>query len=124
MGRVKPVLDTNILIDYLSGIPRAEEEIAQFPGAFISEITWIEVMVGARDGPEQEIIRGFLQNFDRVPVDHEVAVQSLIIRRAHRVKLPDAIIWATARRKNTVLITRNTKDFPESELDIHIPYRL
>jgi predicted nucleic acid-binding protein len=124
MGRVKPVLDTNILIDYLGGIPPARAEIERFPEAFISEITWIEVMAGVRDGPEQDIIRGFLQNFDRVPVDHEVAIWSFNIRREHRVKLPDAIIWGTARRKNTLLITRNTKDFPESEPDIRIPYRV
>jgi predicted nucleic acid-binding protein len=124
MGRVKPVFDTNILIDYLGGIPRAKDEIERFPEAFISEITWIEVMAGTRDGPEEEIIRDFLTNFDRVSVDHEVAISSFKIRREHRVKLPDSIIWATARRKNTLLITRNTKDFPESEPDIRIPYRL
>jgi predicted nucleic acid-binding protein len=39
-------------------------------------------------------------------------------------RLPDAIIWATARRKNTLLITRNTKDFPAGEPDIRVPYRL
>src|SRR5262245_646148 len=41
-----------------------------------------------------------------------------------RSQLPDAIIWATARRKNTLLVTRNIKDFPESEPDIRLPYRL
>ena len=121
---MKPVLDTNIIIDYLGGIPQAKAEIERFPEAFISEITWIEVMVGTRAGPEQDVIQGFLQCFDRVTVDHEVAIGSFNIRREHRVKLPDAIIWATARRKSTVLITRNTKDFPASEPDIRIPYRL
>ncbi len=124
MERVKPVLDTNILIDYLNGISQAREEIEQFSEAFISEITWIEVMAGTQEGSEEDTVRGYLQNFDRVPVDHEVALWSLKIRRQHRVKLPDAIIWATARRKNTVLITRNTRDYPESEPDIRIPYRL
>jgi predicted nucleic acid-binding protein len=111
---VKPVLDTNILIDYLGGRPQAQAEIVRFPEAFISEITWIEVMAGVRDGPEQDIIRGFLQNFSHVAIDHEVAIWSVKIRREHRVKLPDAIIWATAKRKNTLLITRNTKGFPET----------
>ena len=124
MGRVKPVLDTNILIDYLGEIPLAKEEISRFREAYISAVTWIEVMAGARDHAEERTIRRFLQGFTHVPVDQDVADLSFRIRRQHRVKLPDAIIWATARRKNTLLVTRNTKDFPDSEPDIRIPYRL
>jgi predicted nucleic acid-binding protein len=124
MGRVKPVLDTNILIDYLNGIPLAKDEISRFREAYISSITWIEVMAGARDHGEEKTIRRFLEDFNCVAVDQEVAGLSFQIRRQHRVKLPDAIIWATARHKNTLLVTRNTKDFPDSEPDIRIPYRL
>jgi len=28
-----------------------------------------------------------------------------------KIKIPDAIIWATAKYKDSLLITRNTKDF-------------
>ena len=121
---MKPVLDTNILIDYLGGIPRARDEIERFPEAFISEITWIEVMAGTRDGPEEEIIRGFLTNFDLVSVDHEVAIWSFKIRREHRVKLPDSIIWATARREKYAADYPQHQRLPRSEPDIRIPYRL
>jgi predicted nucleic acid-binding protein len=124
MGRVTPVFDTNILIDYLSGIPPAKDEISRFPKAFISTVTWIEVMAGSRDGGEESAIRRFLEKFTCVAVEPNVAALAYQIRREHRVKLPDAIIWATARHKNTLLVTRNTKDFPGSEPDIRIPYRI
>jgi predicted nucleic acid-binding protein len=124
MGRVKPVFDTNILIDYLGGIPLARAELSRFREAYISTVTWIEVMAGSRDHGEEQAIRRFLEDFHCIAVDREVADLSFQIRRQHRVKLPDAIIWDTARHKHALLITRNTKDFPDSEPDIRIPYRL
>ena len=44
---MKPVFDTNILIDYLAGKQPAKDELSRFPRARISIITWMEVMVGA-----------------------------------------------------------------------------
>ena len=38
------------------------------------------------------------------------------------VDIPDAIIWATAKSNSSLLITRNTKDFPPQATDIKIPY--
>lgn len=46
------------------------------------------------------------------------------IRRAQRIRLPDAIIWATAQVNNAVLVTRNTKDFPPDQEGIRLPYTL
>ncbi|CAN0605514.1 unnamed protein product, partial [Ectocarpus sp. 12 AP-2014] len=45
-----------------------------------------------------------------------------IVRVKNKVKLPDAIIWATAKYKNSLLITRNIKDFSMQSADIKIPY--
>ena len=41
-----------------------------------------------------------------------------------RIKLPDAIIWATAQTNHRILITRNTKDFAKNEPGVMIPYHL
>src|SRR5688572_8353706 len=46
---VRAVFDTNILVDYLNGITRAQKEIARHRQGAISIISWMEVMVGARD---------------------------------------------------------------------------
>jgi len=44
--------------------------------------------------------------------------------RTNRVKLPDAIIQATAEESGRILITRNTRDFPEGTPGVLIPYTL
>ena len=38
--------------------------------------------------------------------------------------VPDAIILATARVENLILVTRNTKDFAADEPGIRVPYRI
>jgi predicted nucleic acid-binding protein len=41
-----------------------------------------------------------------------------------RIKLPDAIILATARVSNRQLVTRNIKDFPAGTAGVRAPYRI
>jgi predicted nucleic acid-binding protein len=123
MGRVKPVLDTNILIDYLKGIADARAEICRYRKATISTITFAEVMAGSREEDERRL-RDFLLGFDVHAFDLEIAGIAWPLRRQYRMRLPDAAIWATAKRAGTLLITRNTKDFPEGEPDIRFPYRV
>jgi hypothetical protein len=120
---VKAVLDTNILIDYLNGVDAARREIALYERPMISPITWMEVMVGANEGKEQPL-RSFLDRFVQVPIDAAVAEAAVEFRRRHRIRLPDAIVWATARTCDALLITRNTKDFPPSNPSIRIPYSI
>jgi predicted nucleic acid-binding protein len=124
VGSVRAVFDTNILIDYLNGYSEAAQEIARSPAASISIVTWIEIMAGA-DGPNEErTLKTFLGRFQLVPVALPVAETAFLLRRQFRIRLPDAIIWGSARHQGTLLITRNTKDFPENEPDIRVPYRL
>jgi len=121
---VTPVFDTNILIDYLLGKEPARDELNRFPTARISVITWIEVMVGARDLNQGLQLKKFLQRFELIPVDAAVAETAAMLRNCYRLRLPDAVIWATAKVCDSILITRNTNDFPVDEPDIRCPYAL
>jgi hypothetical protein len=50
-------------------------------------------------------------------------VQRVInIRQQKRIKLPDAIIAATAMEYSSVLVTRNTKDFNSLDLEAFNPF--
>lgn len=118
---MKAVFDTNILIDYLNGVDAARLEIKRVEQACISPITWMEVMVGA--GPDTEApVRAFLEGFTQLPITARVAEQAVELRRQRRLRLPDAIIWASARVEGLVFITRNTKDFPDDAEGIRVPY--
>jgi hypothetical protein len=117
------VFDTNIVIDALNGVSSADAEYNRYTRVLISRITWMEVLVGAQD--DDAPTRDFLETqFEIIPLDLAVAERAVELRRAHHIRLPDAIIWATAQINDAVLVTRNTKDFHVDWKDIRVPYEL
>ena len=117
------VFDTNIVIDALNGVSAADTEYSHHTRTLISRITWMEVLVGAQDDDAQ--VRDFLETrFEIISLDLAVAERAVQLRRAHHVRLPDAIIWATAQIHDAVLVTRNTKDFHADWEGIRVPYQL
>jgi predicted nucleic acid-binding protein len=120
---VKALFDTVILIDYLNGMPQARTEIARHEDGAISIVSWMEVMVGAP--PEAEpATRDFLDGFHLVPIGPDVAEQAVLLRKKHRrLKLPDAIVWASARTEGRLFVTRDA-DFPKDDPGVRIPYEL
>ncbi len=118
---MKALFDTNILIDYLNGNRAAKKEFSLYSDKAISIITWMEVQIGT-DAPDQAAIDLFLSKFVVLPLDMDVSARAVALRRESRIKLPDAIIWATAQVQNRMLVTRNTKDFPESHPGVRMPY--
>ena len=118
------LFDTNILIDHLNGVKRATQEIKRSPDAAISIITWIEVMTGAASRDEEALLRTFLANFQCLAVTSAVAERAAENRRVRRIKLPDAIILATAETAKRVLVTRNVRDFPKGTGGVRVPYQI
>lgn len=121
---MKAVFDTNILIDYLNGVQRAATEIERCSSPVISIISWMEVMAGVKDSPHEMLTRSFLRKFSTQDITSEVAEEAVSIQAGRRIKLPDAIVLATARVHRCSLVTRNTKDFPGNDPDICVPYKL
>ncbi len=120
---VGALFDTNILIDYLGGRLEARRELERYSETGISIITWMEVLVGAK--PDTEIAtKQFLRSFDVVPIDEAVAERAVALRQQYRMRLPDAIIWASADTRRMLLVTRNTKDFPAHMPGIRVPYTI
>ena len=123
---MKALFDTNILIDYLNGVAKAKSELAQYESRAISPITWMEVMAGCEAAYEPKT-RAFLASFTLVPIDADVAERTVKLRRqsaTSRMKLPDAIILASAIAYGGVLVTRNSKEFDAKLPIVRIPYVL
>ena len=69
--------------------------------------------------PHSIVHRGLL-----VALVRDVAETAVEIRQAHGMKLPDAIVWASARRQGRLLVTRDVKNFPAGEPGVRAPYML
>ena len=116
------IIDTNILIDSHAGVDAAAAELERYDQLAVSRVTWIEFFTGARN-PKMKLERQLIiGNFELLEVSREVAKEAVSIRQETRLKLPDAIILATARVHGLLLVTRNHRDFPRSEPDVRIPY--
>jgi predicted nucleic acid-binding protein len=119
---MKALFDTNILIDYLNGVEASKVELGRYRERLISIVTWMEVLAGGREDDELDVIEMFLRDFRIVEITRPVAREAVEIRRTHRVRLPDAMVWAAARSESALLVTRNTKDFPRDDPGVRVPY--
>jgi predicted nucleic acid-binding protein len=84
----------------------------------------MEVLVGAPTGKLQKLREDVLRLFVVIELDEHIAKEAIALRQKHRLKLPDAIIWSSARLNNALLVTRNSKDFPADDPGIRIPYQI
>jgi hypothetical protein len=83
----------------------------------------MEVMAGAPTAVERGT-RAFLGDFILIALDQDVAERAVMLRRTHRLKLPDAIVWASAQVRSMLLVTRDSKGFPADDPGVRVPYRI
>ncbi len=120
------LLDTNILIYYFNG--DMESVVKNKVSTLMCESFQISVI------SNMEFL-GFLFNFQERQkaaqlmeyalirtLSDEIVQRVIDIRQEKRIKLPDAIIAATAMQYSAILVTRNTKDFKTLALETYNPF--
>ena len=73
---------------------------------------------------EKYTITSFLDRFQCLSIDKNIADTAAEIRRKYKLKLPDAFQAAIAKLNNLILVTRNTKDFNSKMKFVKIPYKI
>lgn len=120
------LLDTNILIYYFNG--EMEEEVKNRTTQIMRESFQISVIskmefLGFPFSPEEKQQATQLIAFAQiVPLNDEIVQKVIETREKKRIKLPDAIIAATAIYTSSVLVTRNTKDFISLDIETYNPF--
>ena len=109
------VFDSNILIyhlnDQLPPVVRVQVDDWIRESAFISVITRIEVLGYRHTAGSLLQAARLLATLDEVPLHEAVVQQTITLRQQHRIRLPDAVIAATALHLDFPLVTRNEQDF-------------
>ena len=118
-----PIFDTNILIDWLRRRPEAAVELSRYARHRISRITWAEVLAG-EPLETRAHVQTLIAPFEIIEIDSRIALAAADIRHRTRMKLLDALILATAQVNGSILVTRNTKDFPANMPGVRVPYTL
>lgn len=106
------LVDTNILI-YLSKRKLEFDQVASPHSELsISVITYMEVL-GYRFETdfEKQTVEQLCKYFPIIHLNSEIIEKVIYIRQKHKIKLPDAIILATALIGDLELVTANVADF-------------
>jgi predicted nucleic acid-binding protein len=128
MGRMKYLYDTNVFIYYLADEPRVDsffsETFLNLHDILVSPIVRIELLsFSGLSEHEKQSIEDLLSQFNSVPFSREIEDQTIQLKRRHKIKLPDAIIAATALNQDALLVTRNMSDFQGiAEIKIQNPF--
>ncbi|MEY3759783.1 MAG: hypothetical protein RIR39_1274 [Pseudomonadota bacterium] len=110
------ILDTNVVLYFLAG--RLREPLPQ-ANIYISVITEIELLSYPLLSVESESeINDFLADVTIVDLSKHIKQAAISLRRQYRLKLPDAIIVATASYLNAELLTNDIKLLNIPELSI------
>ena len=118
-----PFFDTNIVIDWMFGRTPAIAELSRYRRHRISRIVWTEILAGEPLHSRPDV-QQLLSSFEIVEIDGRIASAAADIRSRTQMKLLDALILATAQTSGAILVTRNTKDFPETMPGVRVPYKL
>jgi len=113
---MKYLYDTNIFIYYLADDITVNswftEEFLNLHEILVSPIIRIELLsLAGLSKEEEQSIEDLLSQFNTVPLLREIENQTIQIKRQYKIKLPDAIIAATAINQDAFLVTRNVSDF-------------
>ncbi|WP_072620788.1 type II toxin-antitoxin system VapC family toxin [Spirulina major] len=125
---MKYLYDTNIFIDYLIGEPKISpifsEQFLRQNEEIISSIVRIELLSFSELSQEEEaVITDLLMQFERVSLLPEIEDRTIQLRRQYHLKLPDALIAATALHCTAAVMTRNVDDFKRvTELTLCNPF--
>lgn len=119
---MRAVVDTNVLIDFLQGKRAAADELERYDAVEVSAISVAELLVGSPSEEAARAVDALLAACVFVPVDEPIAREAAFLRRTARVRLPDAIVWATARVRSALLVTRD-EGIPADAPEVRHPYR-
>jgi predicted nucleic acid-binding protein len=121
------LIDSNVIIDFFNkSLPDRGRDLLFNIEPIISIITLIEIFSGNKASPHEiKELKDFCEIATIHNVDRDVALIAIDIRIKNKIKLPDALIAATAIFYNLVLITRNISDFKTIEgLEIINPHTI
>jgi predicted nucleic acid-binding protein len=120
------VIDSNAVIDYLSGQIPASGML--FMNAIINDTPIISIMtqievLGFNNPPDIEaLLNQFIEYSLVIPLSDDIVKTTIEIRKKNKIKTPDAIIAATAIVLDYPLITRNISDFKKIGVKIVDPW--
>mgnify|MGYP006276337319 CR=1 FL=1 len=104
---MKAIFDTNVVIYLQKGLLVHQLPRGEYLLSVISELE-LRSFHGL-DATSQSWLNAFLAEISIVELDEQVKGNTVRLRRMHRLRLPDAIIAASAVAHNAILLTNDQR---------------
>jgi len=112
MSGNKGLLDSNVIIDASKGIVSTQDIVNEYDYLYTSIISYVETQgYNFEDNQEKEIVTQILKSVEIINLNKEIADTAIKYRKQKKIKLPDALILATAKHLNADLLTSDISDF-------------
>ena len=106
------ISDSNIFIYLSQKLLSFDKVFGKHDKFSTSIISYMEVMgFNSSNNEEKEILENLFSNMSIHNIEKRIVDKVITIRQSKKIKLPDAIVYATASINNMDLITRNVDDF-------------
>ena len=115
------LVDTDVLIWHLRGLPKATQRLDRLSGITVSAITWLELLQGFRNQTEMLAVQKSLdmRGAKRLPITPAITDRAIELMEAfalsHGMRLGDALIAATAIEHGLTVLTGNVRHFSPVE---------
>jgi len=123
------LLDSNVVSNYFAGVfgEKAMQLIAEIldKGPNLSVITAIEALCWRiEDKDKENIVQAFVNEANILYINRDIAGKCVVIRLSKKIKLPDAVIAATAIAHRMTLLTSDQDFNSIPSLNVLDPYSL
>lgn len=121
------VADTDVLIDFLTGVQPAKDQIAEYIAAEqlqTTAVTCFELLSGVGENKRGHAVRQLLESLGALPLDRAAAEHAADVRRklertGQRIGMGDSLIAGIALAHALPLFTRNRSHFERVE-NLHL----
>jgi predicted nucleic acid-binding protein len=123
MSGINAILDSNTIIFATREKIDVQELFSRYGQFYASVVTYIEVYAyDFQDLSEKDIADEIFASLEIIEVNQEIADQTIIYRKnkTKKIKLPDAIILASAKYVNADLLTDDWDDFQNIDSTVNV----
>jgi predicted nucleic acid-binding protein len=123
MNGTRGILDSNAIIFATREKIDVEKLLSKYDKFYVSIITYMEAY--AYDFPnsaEKDIADEIFANLEIIEINREIADQAIVYRKnkIKKIKLPDAIILASAKYADADLLTDDWDDFQNIDSSVKV----
>ncbi len=114
MSGTNYLFDTNAVLYFLNQTKQLQDNSS---AVFISFVNELELLSYSKlSSNEEKSIKHFLKLIEIINIDQEIKSMTITLRQKYLIKLPDAIICATAISHKLTLVTNDMKLHKVSEI--------